>query len=390
MLPGKSDKDYYLDLIEKHGDYQYTSFSDVINGFLISYVGEDKIIPKLKRTEVIYHAKRGLQELSYDTFKCIKGQEIQLPPSLTMILPRDYVNYVKLARVDANGIEHRIYPIKDTSNPFRIKQRASGEYSYDRDDDGNNDTSNLLHKHEVKVEAQATTVLTSIGETGEETVLKHITLSNFTTGAFADLEVGMEILSTTENLIPADVYITSIDSTNNRVFINEPVNISLFGANVSFIKKESDSWKNFKTQQPAENNNDDFDYDDELFDYNIGQRYGLDPYYANVNGSFYIDENSGLIHFSSNLANTTIVLKYISDSLGTEEEMKVPKLAEEALYKYIAHNVLATRANVPEYIVNRFKREAYASKRKAKLRLSNLKIEELTQILRGKSKQIKH
>tara|TARA_R100001510_G_scaffold41789_1_gene38144 strand:- start:1770 stop:2939 length:1170 start_codon:yes stop_codon:yes gene_type:complete len=389
MLPGKSDRDYYLD-IEKHGDYQYTSFSDVINGFLISYVGEDKIIPKLKRTEVIYHAKRGLQELSYDTFKCIKGQEIQLPPSLTMILPRDYVNYVKLARVDANGIEHRIYPIKDTSNPFRIKQRASGEYSFDRDDDGNNDTSNLLHKHEVKVEAQATTILTSIGETGEETVLKHITLSNFTTGAFADLEVGMEILSTTENLIPADVYITSIDSTNNRVFINEPVNITLLGANVTFIKKESDSWKNFKTQQPAENNNDDFDYDDELFDYNIGQRYGLDPYYANVNGSFYIDENSGLIHFSSNLANTTIVLKYISDSLGTEEEMKVPKLAEEALYKYIAHNVLATRANVPEYIVNRFKREAYASKRKAKLRLSNLKIEELTQILRGKSKQIKH
>jgi len=389
MLPGKSDRDYYLD-IEKHGDYQYTSFSDVINGFLISYVGEDKIIPKLKRTEVIYHAKRGLQELSYDTFKCIKGQEIQLPPSLTMILPRDYVNYVKLARVDANGIEHRIYPIKDTSNPFRIKQRASGEYSFDRDDDGNNDTSNLLHKHEVKVEAQATTILTSIGETGEETVLKHITLSNFTTGAFADLEVGMEILSTTENLIPADVYITSIDSTNNRVFINEPVNITLLGANVTFIKKESDSWKNFKTQQPAENNNDDFDYDDELFDYNIGQRYGLDPYYANVNGSFYIDENSGLIHFSSNLANTTIVLKYISDSLGTEEEMKVPKLAEEALYKYIAHNVLATRANVPEYVVNRFKREAYASKRKAKLRLSNLKIEELTQILRGKSKQIKH
>lgn len=389
MLPGKTDKDYYLD-IEKHGDYQYTSFSDVINGFLISYVGEDKIIPKLKRTEVIYHAKRGLQELSYDTFKCIKGQEIQLPPSLTMILPRDYVNYVKLARVDANGIEHRIYPIKDTSNPFRIKQRASGEYSFDRDDDGNNDTVDLLHKHEVKVEAQATTVLAEIGATGEETVLKHITLSNFTTGAFADLEVGMEILSTTENLIPANVYITSIDSTNNRVFINEPVAITLFGADVTFIKKESDSWKNFKTEQPAENNNDDFDYDDELFDYNIGQRYGLDPYYANVNGSFYIDENSGLIHFSSNLANTTIVLKYISDSLGTEEEMKVPKLAEEALYKYIAHNILATRANVPEYIVNRFKKEAYASKRKAKLRLSNLKIEELTQILRGKSKQIKH
>jgi hypothetical protein len=46
--------------------------------------------------------------------------------------------------------------------------------------------------------------------------------------------------------------------------------------------------------------------------------------------------------------------------------------------------------NVPEYIVQRYKRERFAETRKAKLRLSNLKIEELTQILRGKSKQIKH
>ena len=38
----------------------------------------------------------------------------------------------------------------------------------------------------------------------------------------------------------------------------------------------------------------------------------------------------------------------------------------------------------------RLKKEKYAYTRTAKLRLSNLKIEELTQILRGKSKQIKH
>ena len=81
----------------------------------------DKALPNITRTK--FEVPGG------------KGQEIQLPPSLTMILPRDYVNYVKLARVDANGIEHRIYPIKDTSNPFRIKQRASGEYNFDIDDE---------------------------------------------------------------------------------------------------------------------------------------------------------------------------------------------------------------------------------------------------------------
>jgi len=51
---------------------------------------------------------------------------------------------------------------------------------------------------------------------------------------------------------------------------------------------------------------------------------------------------------------------------------------------------MSTRANVQEYIVRRFQKDKFAAVRKAKLRLSNLKLEELTQILRGKSKQIKH
>ncbi len=85
-----------------------------------------------------------------------------------------------------------------------------------------------------------------------------------------------------------------------------------------------------------------------------------------------------------------MILDYISDSLGTDGEMQVHKFAEEAMYKWISHAILAGRANTPEYQVNRFKKERFAAIRTAKLRLSNLKLEELTQILRGKSKQIKH
>ena len=69
--------------------------------------------------------------------------------------------------------------------------------------------------------------------------------------------------------------------------------------------------------------------------------------------------------------------------------MVIHKLAEEAMYKYIAHAVLATRINVPEYIVARFKKERFAATRNAKLRLSNFKSEEIRQVLRNKSKQIK-
>ena len=60
------------------------------------------------------------------------------------------------------------------------------------------------------------------------------------------------------------------------------------------------------------------------------------------------------------------------------------------MYKWISHAILAGMSNIPEYQVNRFKKERVAAIRTAKLRLANIKLEEITQILRGKSKQIKH
>ena len=90
-----------------------------------------------------------------------------------------------------------------------------------------------------------------------------------------------------------------------------------------------------------------------------------------------------------------MILKYISDGLGSDEDLRkgsinIHKFAEEAMYKHIAYGILSTRANTPEFLVARFKKERFAETRKAKLRLSNIKLEEITQILRGKSKHIKH
>ena len=297
LLTG-TDQQYYEG--DDLGNYQFTSLEDIINQFIIAYVGDGKIISKVKRTDVAFHAQRALQEFSFDTFKSIKSQEITLPPSLTMALPRDYVNYVKLTWSDASGIEHVIYPIPVTSNPTNVLQNEAGTYQ-------------------------------------------------FTAGG--ELKVNQ-------------------DSADNAI--------------------DSKTWDNYKSATPSENQETNFEYDNDLFNYNLGQRYGLDPQYSQINGSFYIDELKGMIHFSSNIAGETVLLKYISDSLGTEAEMKVHKFAEEAMYKQIANAILSTSANVPEYIVNRFKKDARASKRNAKLRLSNIKLEEITQVLRGKSKQIKH
>ena len=273
---------------ENYGSYQFISLEDIINNFIIAYVGESKIISKVKRTDVAFHAQRALQELSYDTLKSIKSLEIVLPPSLTMILPQDYVNYVKFTRSDDAGVERIIYPTSKTSNPTDVTQDADGNYTFD-----------------------------------------------------------------------SEALVTDTSST---------------------------TWETYQSAVVSEVDNNDYD-EPEDFD---TSRYGLDPSLAQSNGSFYIDPNTGLVHFSSNLSGKTITIKYISDSLGTDGEMQVHKFAEEAMYKWIAHAILATRANVQEYLVMRFKKERFAAVRTAKLRLSNLKIEELTQILRGKSKHIKH
>lgn len=92
----------------------------------------------------------------------------------------------------------------------------------------------------------------------------------------------------------------------------------------------------------------------------------------------------------SGLANQLIILEYISDGLAYDMDSKIPKMAEEALYMHIAYSILAGRANVQEYIVQRFKKDRRAQLRNAKIRLSEIKIEEFTQVMRGKSKWIKH
>jgi hypothetical protein len=116
-----------------YGGYQYTSLSDVINNFMVAYVGAGKLIPSAKRTDVIFHAKRGMQEFSYDTLKSIKSQELTISPSLTAVIPQDYVNYVRLSWIDGLGVKRIIYPNTNlTINPAQApEQDSTGEIIQD-------------------------------------------------------------------------------------------------------------------------------------------------------------------------------------------------------------------------------------------------------------------
>lgn len=282
---------------ENYGDYQFVSISDIINNFIVAYVGQDKLITKVKRTDVAYWAQRAVQEFSFDVLPQNKSIEIEIPPGLYMVLPQDYVNYTKLSWTDKGGVERIIYRTDITSNPDAIIQDDDYEYTFD--DDGN-----------IPLADES------------ETLKRWKSRSTFPLGG-----------------------------PNNWDFTNNPDLLSLYA---------------------------------------YGGRYGINPEHAQANGTFYIDRINGMIRFSSDIRGRIVTLKYISDGLGSLEDMTVHKFAMDAIEKYIAYSILSTRSNVQEYLVARFKKMASAARRNAKIRLSELKADLMAQVFRNQSKWIKH
>ena len=450
LLDGTTQKAYQQG--DDHGNYQFISLQDVISQFMVVYVGEDKLIRNASRTDVAFHAQRGLAELSFDTLKSCKAQEVVVPASLQINLPQDYVNYTKISSVDSAGIKHVLYPTNKTSNPKSYYQNTDGEYSIktigtltqgsnvvvlDADYSGilvhgmrviglNLPGSSFIHNITTTSGITSITLKNQLGSNDKDALettneqleitrfnyLGHgLRISNFSltettltaqaaigsltlnVASTAGIQVGMFINSSgfinSSVLAETAIKVVGVGATTIQLS-HESTYVVALGDTVGFVSNVADSrtWKNYKSATPNENQNDD--YIDDTYWPMDGSRYGLDPQYAQANGSFYIDCVSGKIHFSSNIVGKTVILDYISDSLGTDDEMQVHKFAEEAMYKWISHAILSGKANVPEYQVNRLKKERFAAIRTAKLRLSNLKLEELTQILRGKSKQIKH
>jgi len=289
---------------ENYGSYEYISLNDAIENFMVGYVGDGKILQNAKKSDVLFFAKRSLQEFSYDTLKSIHSQELNIPPSLSLPLPQDYVNYVSVCYIDQLGVKRPIYPASNlTTSPYENPiQDAQGVPTQD-----------------------------NFGENLEGT-------------------------SITENR-----WKTANDKIISQTFFN---NIDDYAY-----------WANY------------YGFDNSIF---YGQQYGLEPQYAQVNGWFNMNSREGKISFSSSLVGKLIVLEYISDGLAHEVDSKIPKMAEDALYASILYNIVSTRSGQQEYVVQRLKRDRSAKLRNAKIRLSNIKLDEIVQVMRGKSKWIKH
>ena len=115
---------------ENWGSYQYVSLEDIVRNFQLMYAGNHELINNENRFKILFHAKRGIQELNYDAFKEIKNLELTIYDDLRFVLPPDYVNWVKLYLFKGNTLLELTENIQVQSAVSYI-QSASATFSYD-------------------------------------------------------------------------------------------------------------------------------------------------------------------------------------------------------------------------------------------------------------------
>lgn len=287
----------YYENEENHGNYVYRTLEEIVYNFMQGYTGDNTVIGQVERRTVLFWAKLGLKEFSIDALREVKAVELELGDTLDIILPPDYLSYVRVSYVHpTNG---QLMPLmRDLKMPLATAYLQDHTAEILFDDDGY--------------------------------ILEGTT-------AFQELN----------------------DHPVNRI---EVLNC---GVSCSGCAYASSGCPN-----------------PQMFALDTGKNY---------NGRFNIDTRQGKIHFGSENASRILMLEYISDGLeyNNESEIKVNKIAEMALYKWINWNILSNKIGVQEYIVQRAKKDYDTAYRNTKIKLMDLRPHEIMQSLKQANKWFK-
>jgi|TARA_R110000787_G_scaffold57722_1_gene131716 hypothetical protein len=287
---------------ENWGSYQYVSLEDIVSNFMLMYQGNNEILNNIERYQVIFHAKRGIQELNYDAMKVIKILQLTVDSQIRFVLPPDYVNYVRVSLYENNTL----FPLVEN-----IQTMWSGAYLQDNQ-------SNILFDLDGNVLRPENSQVD-----------------------LARIAGGMQTL-----------YLGPGPYNNTMGFCCDG---------------------------------------DWYFQYGVGGHFGLNTETANVNPTFTINRDTGVIYFSSGMSGKSVVLEYVSDGMenGDDAKISVNKMFEEFIYAYIRFSLLNSKLGVQEYIVNRARKEKSSLLRNAKIRLSNIHPGRLLMNMRGQDKWLK-
>lgn len=136
-----SNETYYSDS-SNYGEHQYVTLAELVNNFMLMYVGPDALVDNVPRSKVLFHAKRGIQELNYDAAKSSKVIEMEVGSDLMMIMPPDFVEYVRISVL----VDGQLYPLHQNSKinyATAYQQDANLDFLFDVDGNILTETSQL-------------------------------------------------------------------------------------------------------------------------------------------------------------------------------------------------------------------------------------------------------
>jgi len=128
-----SDIDYYNDDAAL-GNYQYVTLEQIVTDYMDG-MHQDDYSSGTPRRLILLNAKRAFREFYYDVVQEIKAIELELSPMLTVKLPPDFVNYVRISWVDEHGLLHPMSV--DTRMSQAVAYLQDNNYNLLYDNDGN-------------------------------------------------------------------------------------------------------------------------------------------------------------------------------------------------------------------------------------------------------------
>lgn len=133
-----SQRDYYTNngnspTTENLGSYAKVFLSEIVNNFMLMYFGNNSLVNNAERFKVIWHAKRCIQELSYDAANTPISLQLTVGEDLKFIFPPDYVNFIKLWLFKNDALVQMTESIQPIS-AIQYEQDSDGAVEFYGDD----------------------------------------------------------------------------------------------------------------------------------------------------------------------------------------------------------------------------------------------------------------
>ena len=133
----QTGQEYYNDR-DSWGSYQYVTLTHIIDDLILQSQDEDSYLKNTKRSFFLRHAKAGIKSLNKSVGKDVKVIELTIGDDLRMVMPQDYVDYVRISMVSDDD-ECSLLPLNINNKCFNTAQAYLQDHEYNIifDSDGN-------------------------------------------------------------------------------------------------------------------------------------------------------------------------------------------------------------------------------------------------------------